>query len=196
MSVRNALLGLLCQRPRHGYELHAAFEALAGGRQAWDVKPAQVYSTLSRLEEGGLIVRQGTGQAGGPEKLIYTITPAGKEELTGWLLEPFEAQHQRDEFFLKLMLSLVINIADPYQVIYTQRSSLYRQLHMLTARRSEENPHTSLAYILLLDRAIMQIDADLRWLDMIEARLDDIRRQPVPEPEARPRGRPPKGASS
>jgi hypothetical protein len=56
------------------------------------------------------------------------------------------------------------------------------------------NPQSALAYILLLDRAIMQIEADLRWLDMIEARLDDIRRQPVPEPEARPRGRPPKGS--
>ena len=31
MSVRNALLGLLAQRPRHGYELHDAFEAMIGG---------------------------------------------------------------------------------------------------------------------------------------------------------------------
>lgn len=31
MSIRNALLGLLDQRPRHGYELHDAFEAVVGG---------------------------------------------------------------------------------------------------------------------------------------------------------------------
>ena len=57
MSVRNALLGLLEQRPRHGYELHDAFEAMAGGEDNWDVKPAQVYATLARLEPAGLIVQ-------------------------------------------------------------------------------------------------------------------------------------------
>jgi hypothetical protein len=32
----------------------------------------------------------------------------------------------------------------------------------------------------------------LRWLDMVEARFDEIRRQPLPEPESKPRGRPKK----
>jgi len=36
----------------------------------------------------------------------------------------------------------------------------------------------------------MHLEADLRWLDTAEARLDEIRRQPLPEPEAKPRGRP------
>lgn len=45
MSVRNAILGLLADHPRHGYELRAAFEALAGGEDVWAVKPAQVYTT-------------------------------------------------------------------------------------------------------------------------------------------------------
>ena len=47
MSVRNAILGLLADHPRHGYELRAAFEALAGGEALWSVKPAQVYTTLA-----------------------------------------------------------------------------------------------------------------------------------------------------
>ena len=54
MSVRNAILGLLAQKPRHGYELHAAFSAVVG-EATWDVKPAQIYTTLERLEESGLV---------------------------------------------------------------------------------------------------------------------------------------------
>jgi hypothetical protein len=50
-----------------------------------------------------------------------------------------------------------------------------------------------MAQILLLDKAIMHLEADLRWLDMIERRLDDIKGQPLPEPEIRRRGRPRKG---
>jgi hypothetical protein len=38
----------------------------------------------------------------------------------------------------------------------------------------------------------MHLEADLRWLDMMEAQLDEIRRQPLPEPEIKPWGRPKK----
>jgi hypothetical protein len=49
--------------------------------------------------------------------------------------------------------------------------------------------------ILLLDQVVMHLEADLRWLDIVEQRLDDIRRQPSPEPEVRPRGRPRKAST-
>lgn len=192
MSVRNALLGLLEQRPRHGYELHDAFEAVVGGEENWDIKPAQVYATLARLEASGLIAEEALAQEGGPEKRIYALTPAGREALRRWLFEPVKTEHQRDEFFLKLMLSLATSQADPYRVIYAQRASLYQEMHVLTERRTEADPGRNLAHILLLDQAIMHLEADLRWLAMVEARLDEVRRQPLPEPEVRPRGRPPK----
>jgi hypothetical protein len=44
-----------------------------------------------------------------------------------------------------------------------------------------------------LDRVVMRLEADLRWLEMVEARLDVISRQPLPEPVEKPRGRPPSG---
>lgn len=193
MSVRNALLGLLEQRPRHGYELHAAFEAVVGGEQIWDVKPAQIYTTLSRLKESGLVVEKALEQDGGPEKLIYEITAQGRQELDNWFAAPVTGGHQRDEFFVKLMISLATEGVDPCKLIYTQRASLYRELHDLTSQRAASDPASELAHIMMLDRAVMHLEADLRWLDMIEARIDDIQRQPLPEPPPRLRGRPRKG---
>lgn len=193
MSVKNALLGLLAHHPSHGYELHDAFEAMVGGEQNWDLKPAQVYSTLTRLEKQGLIVEESIEQDGGPEKRVYTLTDAGHKALARWFAVPVGGNHQRDEFFLKLMISLAAKDGDPRQVIYVQRASLYKELHAITAQRSQVDPHHELAHVLLLDQAVMHLEADLRWLEMVEARLDEIRRQPLPEPEERPRGRPPKG---
>jgi DNA-binding PadR family transcriptional regulator len=190
MSVRHALLGLLAQRPRHGYELHTAFEAVVGGEQNWDVKPAQIYTTLSRLEKDGLVCEEAVEQDGGPEKRIFNITPAGRALLEQWFASGVERDHQRDEFFVKLMLSLSTDQAPPRRVIQTQRSRLFQDLHHLTARRNQFNPKTELAQILLYDKAIMHLEADLRWLDMIEARLDEVSRQPLRAPEAKPRGRP------
>jgi DNA-binding PadR family transcriptional regulator len=195
VSVRNAILGLLAQHPRHGYELRAAFEALVGGEDVWEVKPAQIYTTLARLEESGLVSQRAVEQDSGPEKRIYGLTRQGKAELGQWFATAVTGEHQRDEFFVKLMLSLATDQADPYRVIQAQRGRLYQDLHDVTARRDRADPQTELAQIFLLDKSIMHLEGDLRWLDLIEARLDDIRRQPLPEPQVRPRGRPKKATT-
>jgi len=190
LTVRHAVLGLLAQRPRHGYELRAAFEAVAGGSENWELKPAQVYTTLARMEKSGLVTEQAVEQDGGPEKRIYAITPEGVEELQAWFAKGTLPEHHRDEFYLKLMLALISGAANPYRLIHVQRNYLYRELHAITSQRTRADAGHELAKILLLDKAAMHLEADLRWLDMTEARLDEIRRQPLPEPETRPRGRP------
>lgn len=190
MSVRFAILGLLAQKPRHGYELRRAFEALAGGEETWDVKPAQVYATLARLQEAGLVKSESPVQPREPEKRIHTITRQGQEALMEWFETPAAPPRQRDEFFIKLMVALMNGNVDIRHVLQVQRAELYRQLHNATSQRDACNPRQELAQILLLDKAIMNLEADLRWLDIVETRLEEVRSQPVPEPELRPRGRP------
>ena len=163
-----------------------------GGEQNWDVKPAQIYTTLARLEESGLVEEESIEQAGGPEKRIYAITRRGRAALAEWFDSGVELEHQRDEFYVKLMLSVTTGEASPRKVIQTQRGKLYQDLHDLTAQRNKLSPKTGLAQILLYDKAIMHLEADLRWLDMIEARIDEVKKQPLPEPEVKPRGRPKK----
>lgn len=166
-----------------------------GGESNWDVKPAQVYSTLTRLLESGHIAEESNGAiADSPDRRVYAITERGQSDLDDWFRSPVARSHQRDEVFVKLMLAISTQEADPLKVLQTQRAALYQELHVLTRQRSQVDPRTGLAHILLLDSAVMHIEADLRWLDMVEARLDEIQRQPLPEPERRPRGRPRKVA--
>jgi DNA-binding PadR family transcriptional regulator len=194
MSVRYAILGLLSQRPRHGYELRAAFEAVVGGDVNWEVKPAQIYTTLERLEDAGLVMRASDlGEGDEPARRIYAVTAVGKQSLQEWFASGFTPEHQRDEFFVKLMLALVSDEADPARIIQTQRAHLYQELHAATTLRESYDPRTEIAQILLLDKVTMHLEADLRWLDMTETRLEEVKRQPLPEPEVRRRGRPPKG---
>jgi DNA-binding PadR family transcriptional regulator len=191
MSVRYGLLGLLAQNARHGYELHAAFEAVMGGEENWDVKPAQIYSTLTRLLDAGLIAEESDSNDG-PDRRVYAISAKGRRALADWFDTPVEREHQRDEVFAKLMLAVATKEGNPRKVIQIQRAKLYQDLHTLTVKRGQTDPKNDLAHLLLLDSAVMHIEADLHWLDMVEARLDEIKRQPMPEPERRPRGRPAK----
>ena len=193
MSIRHALLGFLAQKPRHGYDLRVTFEALVGG-EIWEVKPAQIYTTLERLEEAGLVARKSDlGEGDEPSRRIYDITATGREALREWFSAGVSIEHQRDEFFIKLMVGLTSGQAEPARLIQTQRAHIYRDLHDATTLRDSYNPRAEMAQILLVDKAIMHLEADLRWLDVIEMRLEDVKRQPMSEPEMRPRGRPRKG---
>jgi hypothetical protein len=49
---------------------------------------------------------------------------------------------------------------------------------------------TQLPWILLLESAIMHLEADLRWIEMCEARLLDLKNYSPPKPAAKVRGRP------
>ena len=194
MSVRHALLGLLAQKARHGYELRVAFESVVGGDENWDVKPAQIYTTLDRLEESGLVRRASDlGQGDEPSRRVYALTETGREALHEWFSSAVDTQHQRDEFFVKLMVALFSGEGNPERIIQTQRSHLYQEMHSMTTMRDGYDPRAEMAQILLLDKAIMHLEADLRWMDITEMRIEAIKGQPFPEPEIRPRGRPKKG---
>lgn len=195
MTVKHALLGLLAEQPRHGYELHVAFLAIAGGDDNWDLKPAQVYSTLERLSEAGLVeCTSDLGQGNEPSRRVYAITSRGRKALEEWFAMGSAPEHQRDSFYIKLMVSLVSGQGDPYRILMTQRSYIFQRLHAVTQQRNDLDAQTELAQVLLLDKTIMYLEADLRWLDFVETRLDDIKNQPRPRPELRPRGRPKKGS--
>jgi DNA-binding PadR family transcriptional regulator len=189
--VQNALLVLLSQRPSHGYELRDHFQAALGGH--WALNAGQIYSSLERLARDGLVVEEGVEKGAGPDKRLWTVTDAGREELANWFASPVPRDYRlRDEVYLKLVLATVVEPARARQVIIVQRRELFQELHDLTARRNQLDPRRQLARILLLDGAIMHTEAELRWLDMVEARLDDIWDQPPPMPPPRRRGRPKK----
>jgi DNA-binding PadR family transcriptional regulator len=67
------LLGLLADRPRHGYEIIRELEKKSYG--LWRPSPGSVYPTLQMLEEQDLVTSR--EEAG---KKIYTLTEQGQVE--------------------------------------------------------------------------------------------------------------------
>lgn len=180
MLVRYTLLGLLAQRAHYGHELQAALEAGVGGEQDWNLKATQIYMTLARLAEGGLIKQESGDLGTGPEKRIYALTQAGRIVLQTWFNTGVVLEYHRDEFFIKLMLCLRIPDVQPRTVVQAQRRRLFQDLHAATTQRNHTNPKVALARMFLLDKAIMHLEADLRWLDLVETRLEEMKKQAWP----------------
>lgn len=73
-DVRAALLLLIGEEPRNGYQLMQTVEERSGGR--WRPSPGSVYPTLSQLEDEGLI--RGSEHQG---TKVFELTDAGREHV-------------------------------------------------------------------------------------------------------------------
>jgi DNA-binding PadR family transcriptional regulator len=73
-EVRLALLSLIAEGPKHGYELMRQLEERSGG--IYKASAGTVYPTLQQLEDEGLI--SSDSKEG---KRVYAITEAGSEEI-------------------------------------------------------------------------------------------------------------------
>jgi len=80
-DVRLALLRLLAEEPRNGYQLMQAIEDRSEG--LWRPSPGSVYPTLAQLEDEGLIR---SAESEGARR--FEITDAGREHLESRADEP------------------------------------------------------------------------------------------------------------
>lgn len=189
MSVKHTLLALLYQQPMHGYELGKQLNLAITAE--WDVKPGQISSTLGRLKDASLVDFEMEATDDAPDRKVYFITDEGRQELENWYLTPEVREYRLgDAFYIKLVLSLLGGPVTPEQVLITQRRELYRQLHEATEMIRQANPRTQLPWIMLLESATMHLEADLRWIEMCEGRLADLKHYTPPKPEPKVRGRP------
>jgi DNA-binding PadR family transcriptional regulator len=73
-EVRLALLSLLAEGPKHGYELIKDLQARSGG--LYTASAGTVYPTLQQLEDEGLVVSRSEDG-----KKVYQLTDEGRREL-------------------------------------------------------------------------------------------------------------------
>ncbi|MCJ7533697.1 MAG: PadR family transcriptional regulator [Anaerolineales bacterium] len=164
----HALIGLLARQPLHGYDLKNRLEQALGGN--WEINFGQIYTTLGRLERDGLIT-PGAEVEDGRGKKTYEITDLGRRELETWLAKPVEKGGSlRDEFLVKLIVRHLAGYGDTLAIIAKQRQAYLQQLRELTAlaTRKKDDPFVSL----LIEGAILHLQADLRWLDLCDEQLE------------------------
>jgi DNA-binding PadR family transcriptional regulator len=167
--LKYALLGLLVRNPLHGYDLKNELEQALGGH--WEINFGQIYTTLARMERDKLVEVAAEDQDGRGKK-TYQITPEGRKELASWLQAPVEKPRQmRDEFFIKLIIGRLAGEHDTSQTIDRQRQAYLQQMRSLAAlAKAAEDPMVSL----LIEGAILHLQADLRWLDACAERMETM----------------------
>jgi DNA-binding PadR family transcriptional regulator len=189
MSVRHGLLALLAHEPMHASQLRQQFERRTGG--TWPLNQGQVSTTLQRLVRDGLVetgtdlgAHDGAGDTvsgGEPGRERYHLTSAGRAEAAAWWRTPVDrGAPARDELAIKLALAVTTPGVDVAAVVQAQRTETLRALRdytRLSARAGgddgarPDDDATDLAWSLVLDSLVFAAEAEVRWLDHVEARL-------------------------
>lgn len=185
MSVRQGLLALLAERPMYGYQLRQEFESRTGA--TWPLNVGQVYTTLQRLERDGLVeplVADGGDGAEHDGTAVYRLTAAGRSEVDRWWTTPVgRGAPSRDELAIKLALAVTVPGVQVPLVVQRQRTETLRGLQEYTRLKHRADADHDLAWLLVLDSLVFAAEAEVRWLDHVEARVARAaQRRPAAQP--------------
>jgi DNA-binding PadR family transcriptional regulator len=159
------LLALLHREPSHGYDLKRDYDAYFGRERPLPF--GQVYATLARLTRDGKVIPGSTEAGLGPDRKRYVITDAGKQAVESWLAEPIGAEpNLQTILFVKVVLALMLE-RSAAEYLDAQRTAHLRRMRELT----ELKRTGGLVDALLADHGLFHLEADLRWIDITEARL-------------------------
>jgi DNA-binding PadR family transcriptional regulator len=125
---------------------------------------------LERLARDGLVAHEVVTQAERPDKKVYALTREGRKELHAWFTAPAHLDLDlRNETFVKLILARHLDNADPLRVLAVERRACLERLHEVTqARAQAEKEGAAVQTVLLLDLAVLRLEAFIRWLDRCE----------------------------
>jgi DNA-binding PadR family transcriptional regulator len=184
----------------HGYDIKRTFDEKLG--DFWNLNVGQIYATLDRLRDAGLVEYEAVEQADKPDKKVYRITEAGRAALDDWRATP--AKHEpralRDELFLKILFMDADGaraLDDVLDQIAAQEGIYMAHMMQLTNRKfsiegaarkglanaadaetRQRLEHDRVVSTVLIEAALFHAEADINWLRHTRARLEALRSVP------------------
>ncbi len=169
MSLKYALLGLLAESPKYGYELKRRFEGALGN--VWSVSYGQLYPTLRRLSELGWVTKKTEPGKKAAEKNIYSMTEKGRRKLDEWLLTPVRSTYRvKDEFTLRFLFFKKVPPALVREYLTEHQKKMTRQRESF--QKTLQSLQGEIDFFLqeIIRKGIVHLEAEENWLEeVIEA---------------------------
>lgn len=178
-----AVLGLLTERPLHGYELRKQLSQRLG--LFWSVSFGSLYPTLTRLERRGDVEKVASADTASRRKQAYRITPQGEQRFME-LLEEGPKAAEDDKFRLRVAFFRHLGPEARLRQLERRRAVLIERLSE-RERSLERAQHSGTdAYtVSLLQHGVTATAHDLHWLDdLIAAERAALRGEPPRAPRS------------
>ena len=176
MSTRLVILGLLRERPLHGYEIKHIIEEHMGD---WtSIAFGSIYFALKKLTAEGLVKVAATERTGNrPSRTVYALTEVGREEFLR-LLRELWAKAERQFFATDLGLFFMdaLPLEEVLEHLQARLDELNRTAEYLQRHQAENmaNPHVPRQARFIFDHSQAHLDAELAWTRALRMELDDV----------------------
>jgi DNA-binding PadR family transcriptional regulator len=168
-----AVLATVVQRPMHRYEM-ASLMRTRGKDRDMNIKWGSLYTVVANLEKNGFLEAiDVTRQGARPERTVYQITEAGRDELVAWtrelIAEP-EPEHTRFVAGLSVMAVL-----PPRDVVELLRRRLQRLTESIDALRAAVQQAADVPRLFLIEDEyrIAMTRAEADWTRSLVDELTD-----------------------
>ncbi|MFD9523392.1 PadR family transcriptional regulator [Streptomyces sp. NPDC059979] len=135
MALRHAVLAALLDAEYSGYELAKSFGI--GVANFWHASPQQLYAELAKLEKEGLVEGRQVVQEGRPNKRLFQVTDAGRDELEAFAAAASKPLVIRDDLLVKVQTADRIGTAAVIEQLEERASAADAKIELLgkVARR-------------------------------------------------------------
>jgi DNA-binding PadR family transcriptional regulator len=141
VALEHAILVSLAERASTGYDLARRFDRSIG--QFWTATHQQVYKVLARMEGNGWLVATHVAQEGRPDKKLYDLTPAGRDELAEWIGQPADPEATRSDLAVKIRGASYGDRAAVADEVRRHRTMHAERLEFYLANEKREFPDPS-----------------------------------------------------
>ena len=175
MALSHAIMTALLEEDLSGYELAKRFDKSLG--YFWRASHQQIYKELRKMADSSWVSATSVAQSGKPDKVIYKLSPLGKENLDQWVRAAGKAPPAKDDFLVKLFnvghsdVAPILVELDNRQRASQERLTLYRQIRGKHLIAPESLPDTQKGRYLTLILGIRQEEANLQWYEDVRALL-------------------------
>jgi DNA-binding PadR family transcriptional regulator len=130
-----AVLALLFERPMHPYEMGVILRQ-RHKEESIELRYGSLYTVIELLLREAFIVARETGRDGRrPERTVYEITPAGRDELRTWMSDLIaEPTKEYPQFEAALCLLPVLPPDEALALLQRRRERLEQNVAALTQR--------------------------------------------------------------
>jgi DNA-binding PadR family transcriptional regulator len=159
-----AVLATVIQRPMHRYEIASLMRA-RGKDQDMDVKWGSLYTVVQNLAKHGFLEVVGTSRQGArPERTVYRITEAGRQEMLDWtreLLSTPEPEHPR--FAAGLSVQMVLPPDEVIALLRVRLGALEASIAAHRAAHAEYLEQVPRLFLVEEEFALAMLEAEAAW---------------------------------
>lgn len=168
-----AILGLIVEKPRYGYEIEQVIEE-RNMRDWTEIGFSSIYHILGRLEKNNyLSARLQASEGRGPARKVHEVTDDGRSAWYQATLDALSTPVKCDQSFYLGMVGLsAVPKEEALQALENYKQRLQERRDLTSARHQEIGEGDAFFIVdAMFDYGLHRIDAEIAWIEEFKQRL-------------------------